>query len=96
MRKMMILGVLSVCVLLASSAWAQKARIEIAPKYPTNFGRQQANDPWAAGSYLNPMQVRDRSTGQTWTVRPKYPDFGDRSGTFAPGTYLNPWTVEEK
>ena len=96
MRKMMIVGVLSVMVLLAGSAWAQKARYEVAPKYPTNFGRQQANDPWAEGSYLNPYQVRDKSTGKTWTVRPKYPDFGDRSGAFAPGSYLNPMVIEEK
>ena len=97
MRKIMIAGVLSVMVLLAVPSWAQ-TRIEIAPKYPTAFGndRHQRPDPWAAGSYLNPYQVRDKSTGQTWIVRPKYPDFGGQSGAFAPGSFLNPLTIEEK
>jgi hypothetical protein len=96
MRKSIVFLAVLLTVLLVGSVWAQKARYEIAPKYPTNFGRQQANDPWAAGSYLNPYQIKDKSTGQNWTVRPKYPDFGDRSGAFAPGSYLNPMVIEEK
>ena len=49
------------------------------------------------GSYLNPYTVRDGRTGRTFTVRPTFPTFNNRSRTndlMEPGSILNPWVIE--
>jgi hypothetical protein len=43
---------------------------------------------------MNPYQAKDTATGQTWTLRPKYPDFGGKSSdAFKPGSFWNPMTI---
>ena len=99
MRKSMVFLAMTLCVILAGPVWAQKARYEIAPKYPsfnTYPNRYQTYDSFQPGSWENPYQIKDKSTGQTWEVKPKYPSYGGRSDSFSPGTFYNPWEIQEK
>jgi hypothetical protein len=95
MRKLSVCVAMAAVVLFTGTAWAQKTQIEIAPKYPTfNLGNQpRQNDPWAPGTWMNPYQARDTSTGQTWTIKPKYPSFTNDDWQ-KPGTFHNPIVIE--
>jgi len=96
MSKKAVLAItVAAVVFFAGAAWAQRTQIEIAPKYPTfNLGAgQNRSDPWAPGSWMNPYQARDTATGQTWTIKPKYPSFTNDDWQ-KPGTFHNPIVIE--